>query len=286
MVYLQSPIEFLTKIESVPASKRKDILLSYIDSVHCESNISVRSQEFLYKKEERSNIIITVPGSSDKKYVIGAHYDIWPKSGGVNDNGAAIFILLQIVKDILDLSNNPITLDFVFFDLEEKRQIGANEYLKHENIENIIAMINLDMCGIGDYVIFNDTSNNPPALSTKLEQICGETKINYKKLPLMPHGDDIAFRNHDIQAISVAIVPLVVIPVVERLAYISSTKGISWKKITDSVKFMVDMIKGGVPVLETMHTKRDTVDTISIKSMETIYSLVKKFIIKLCRNNC
>ncbi len=130
--------EFLQQIESKPASDRKRTILNLLNDILGSKSI-ITKQEFEYKREIRTNIIVSFTGKSEKKHVIGAHYDIWPNSGGVNDNGAAVFILLKLIEtfsisNILDTS-----IDFVFFDMEEKHQTGAKEYLTREKSTTIIS---------------------------------------------------------------------------------------------------------------------------------------------------
>ncbi len=282
---MKDPLEFLKSIEFLPASSRKLILLNLLKELDTQSKFSVKIQEFLQKKELFSNIIVTATGKLPEKIVVGAHYDIWPNSGGVNDNGAAVFILLELIKERLTLSKSEYTVDFVFFDLEEKGQKGAKEYLKQEKKAEILCMINLDMCGIGDYIIFNETPSRFPHLSSILEKICYENKLHFKKFPNLPPGDEITFQNKNIPSISIGIVPEITIPAVEHLAFTTRLKGISWNRIKESVKFMIDMIKG-TPVLDTMHSKDDITDTISVESMKKIYLVVRKVLFELNLNLC
>lgn len=270
---MKNSLEFLKSIEFQPAIFRKSIILNSIREIDTQNRLSVNIQKFLFKKEDCSNIIVAATGKLLKKIVVGAHYDIWPKSGGANDNGAAVFILLELIKLVLTIPNLENSVDFCFFDLEEKKQRGAKEYLKLEQQSEILCMINLDMCGIGDYIIFNETLSDFPHLSSMLEDICTVNKLHHRMLLNLPPGDEIPFQNADIPAISIGIVPEVTIPIVEQLALMTSTKGITWKKIKKSVKFMLNMIKG-YPVLQTMHSKDDTVETVSVDSIQKVYRAI------------
>jgi len=277
---MDSPIKFLKSIEFQPADVRKNIILNSIKKLDKKSKFSIRTQDFDHKKTNASNIIVSLVGNSEKKIVIGAHYDIWPKSGGINDNGAAVLILLELIKFSLTISDLEYSIDFAFFDLEEKGQLGAKEYLKQENNSNIIGMINLDMCGIGDYVIFNETPTTFPQLSAYMIKACIENDIKHKILTTLPPGDEIPFQKAGINSVSLAIVPEITLPIVERLAFITQSKGLKWARIKESVKFMFDMIKG-YPLLKTMHSSTDTIDTISNESMEKVYLVVQKLLVEI-----
>jgi Iap family predicted aminopeptidase len=274
---METPLNFLKSIEFQHAQQRKSIILNQIKKIDKEFKSSITTQDFQHKNVIASNIVVSISGNSDKKIVFGAHYDIWPKSGGINDNGTAVFILLELIKYALSISDLEFSLDFVFFDLEETKQLGAKEYVRQANMSKIVSMINLDMCGIGDTIIFNDSSPSFPQLSIFIKNICIEKSIKYKILTILPPGDDIPFQEAGIFSISLAIVPEITIPTIERLAYITRSKGFSWIKIKNSVKFMVDMIKG-VPMLNTMHSNTDTVDTISIESMKKVSQVIQKLL--------
>jgi hypothetical protein len=99
-------------------------------------------------------------------------------------------------------------------------------------------------------------------------------------LQTLPPGDDLAFSNQGILAISLAIMPKSVIPTVIRLANVTRTKKFTWSRIKDSVGFMFDMIKGQ-QVLETMHSSKDTVATLSQESIQLVHKVTRKFLLAI-----
>jgi hypothetical protein len=84
--------------------------------------------------------------------VLSAHYDVVPNSFGYNDNGVSLLILLNIINRL------PNNVQVIFTDMEEFGGIGADKFIKTTN-KNIKGCINLDVCGIGDY-IYCDNYNN------------------------------------------------------------------------------------------------------------------------------
>lgn len=103
-----------------------------------------KSQSF---EAETANIVTTFKGQSEKKIVVGAHFDSWDLSQGTVDNGYGTAILFDIARLINQFSpSNYYTIELVWFNAEELGLFGSKEYAeKHEN--EVIAMINMDMTG-------------------------------------------------------------------------------------------------------------------------------------------
>jgi len=92
------------------------------------------------------NVILTVPGVSERRIIVGAHYDS-PNSPGISDNASGIVTLLESAYHILSLDHY-YTITYIFFGAEEVGLIGAFYYvnsLSEEEIDNIVLMINVDV---------------------------------------------------------------------------------------------------------------------------------------------
>ena len=89
-------------------------------------------------------------GESEKRIVIGAHYDC-VDTHGCEDNGTGVSVLMELARRFRNKAT-PLTLDFCFFDGEEYRgYAGSYIYLENcEDPENIVLYINLDCLGAGD----------------------------------------------------------------------------------------------------------------------------------------
>ncbi|MBQ8639130.1 MAG: M28 family peptidase [Lachnospiraceae bacterium] len=101
-----------------------------------------------------TNYYVTKPGSSEKMIVVGAHYDS-VATGGVDDNGSGVSVLLELAQRFAD-EETPCTIQFVFFDNEEHGGfVGSCTYINTHMIPNglldkTICYINLDSIGAGD----------------------------------------------------------------------------------------------------------------------------------------
>ncbi|MGE5496649.1 MAG: M28 family peptidase, partial [Syntrophothermus sp.] len=97
---------------------------------------------------ESSNIVYTIPGKTEDKIVIGAHFDGWDLSQGAIDNGIGSAILFETAR-ILNTYNtdNYYTIEFVWFNGEEFGLWGSKKYVEMHKNDRIAAMINMDMTG-------------------------------------------------------------------------------------------------------------------------------------------
>jgi len=206
---------------------------------------------------------IRVPLHHGEPYsIIGAHYD----SVSGSHNAAALVILLTILRSHLLGSFLP-PIEFVFFDLEEAEMQGSLAYTQHHDLSNVRAMINLDLCGVGDYVLVAEGLRwqYPPltqAIETAIKQI---TKV--QRIQNIPQSDDYYFEGMHIPTVSICCAPEVDIAKFENLA--RALRG--------------EIILQNFPtVFETMHNRpRDTVEVVEVDAMQHAYvltvALMKEF---------
>ena len=101
------------------------------------------------------NVILTIPGRSERTIVIGAHYDT-VASAGMSDNAAGVALLLESAYRMMD-ENHYYTLQYVFFGAEEVGLIGAFYFadsLADTEIYNLELVINADVIIEGPIFIY------------------------------------------------------------------------------------------------------------------------------------
>lgn len=129
------------------------------------------------------NISVTIPGQSNQRIIIAAHHDTKNFTGhsnpaynfrfeGANDGGSGVGLLLSLAE-VLRQRQNPLTIEFVFFDGEESIDVewngaeralfGSRRYVRKKIEESgkdwpdtICAVIVLDMVGSTDLHIDDD----------------------------------------------------------------------------------------------------------------------------------
>ncbi len=99
-----------------------------------------------------ANVMTVKPGQSPKEIIVGAHYDSVQIGTGADDNASGVGVLLEVAERIKDIPT-PYTIRFVLFGAEEVGLEGSKYYasqMKQEDIQNTIAMVNLDSLIAGD----------------------------------------------------------------------------------------------------------------------------------------
>lgn len=235
-------INYIEEIAVVGTANRKKTIINILDHIGVTYKILGNTAE---------NIVVSVNPSS-KRMVIGAHYDAF--YAGANDNAAACVILLNLISKLKDSKSS---IDFVFFDKEEKGGVGSREYIKIVGKENIDSMINLDMCGMGSNIVMSyNFINTDFAYKDVFRTIVSNCENLLKELPF---GDYNSFVSNGIPAIFI----------------INSTNhDLEWYK-NYSNRIVRDL---NTDFMKTMHRQNDTIDTFSDYGMNMIYEYLIKYL--------
>lgn len=133
-------------------NKASGYIVSELKKTRCELKI----QKFIVNGKEYKNIIGSFGlENSKERLIIGAHYDVYSKTPGADDNASGIAGLLELVR-MIDREKPLLKyrVDLVAYTLEEQPFFRTDsmgsarhaKYLKKNNI-NCIGMINLEMIG-------------------------------------------------------------------------------------------------------------------------------------------
>lgn len=245
-------INYMNRIAIKENGKRRQVLVDILKEMNCPFTIQ-------YEKINETwveNIIVTF-NKGLPKIILGAHYDAVDGSTGANDNGSGVCILLKMVEEYLRIPPT-IPLEIIFFDGEELGCLGSKAYLNSVHNEDILTMINLDICGVGDTIVVGPAKNLENSLLG--EALNEAEKLGNHKVELLkqlPSGDDRSFESKGISNISVCILDHPDIPTIEEV--LALKKG--------------DKIKNYPSILETMHNgPRDSIDVIDEKAMELLFN--------------
>lgn len=116
---------------------------------------------------------IVLPLTDEKKYAaLVAHYDVVPKSLGINDNLCSVALLIELAMDLKGKLKKP--LNIVFTDLEESGMIGATSYARR-HINNIDYALVFDIIGYGNQHFIGTHKNE---LYKRLEGLKTLVRIN------------------------------------------------------------------------------------------------------------
>ncbi len=197
-----------------------------------------------------------------------AHYDATPGSPGVNDNAAAVCILIRLAKT---LREEGITARFAFFDGEETGNSGSKLYVSLLDRQLLTGVINLDMCGYGDSLVIYGKGHEKSPL---FRPICDKAFLepfHGQVVPFLPKGDDVSFARTRIPVLSIAMVPRWDIQYLKTLA--TYGEGLLGRPPE------FEMILGQMEVVTTMHGGfRDSPEWIQTEAMENVYG----YLLKVC----
>jgi len=107
------------------------------------------------------NVICTLPGSSDKVIIVGAHFDRTPEGNGVVDNWSGASLLPSLYEAV---KNEPRKHTYIFigFTDEEKGEVGSRFYVRQMSKQQVAAtdaMVNLDTIGLAPTEIWASHSD-------------------------------------------------------------------------------------------------------------------------------
>jgi hypothetical protein len=157
------------------------------------------------------NVVVTL-GAGAETVVVGAHYDAkWITgknlSQGAVDNGASSVMLVHAAA-ALKGQRLGSKVSFVWFDFEESGLIGSAKYAEAHAGERIKAMLNYDINGYGDTVLFGAPQGGAdPRLARLTLETCAAERIDCLRFDAMPPGDDRSFGARKIPTLSIAILP-------------------------------------------------------------------------------
>lgn len=95
-----------------------------------------------------TNLIAMIPGRTNERVLLGAHFDSWDLGQGAIDNGLGVAQLYAVAK--LLKAHSPANLhsiELVWFDAEELGLWGSRHYAESGNLADLRVVVNLDMVG-------------------------------------------------------------------------------------------------------------------------------------------
>jgi len=180
----------LKKIESQDDKHRRRAIIDEITRYGLTPIIDGYS----FKGFKGDNIMVTLPGKIRKKIILAAHSDAFPGSFGANDDASGCTILLDVLRR---LKGKPLkyAVKFIFFDQEEVLYaggaIGSQAYVRKFEIDNVIAVLNPELVGMGDSIAtwtVDKKTRNGLALAA-MRQACNSLGIHLEEVGHFPEID-------------------------------------------------------------------------------------------------
>ncbi|MCG2430316.1 M28 family peptidase [Aequorivita xiaoshiensis] len=155
---LYNHVAFLTSIFPYRNYKNIDSLqktATYIEKRLKDVGLPTARQKWEAKGNIYENVIATYQPQKTKRFIIGAHYDVYKDIAGADDNASSVAGLLEISRMLAESSLNlDYGIDIVFFCLEEPPFFKTDKMGSHIHAKSIaktnkdyIGMIALEMIG-------------------------------------------------------------------------------------------------------------------------------------------
>lgn len=142
--------------------------------------------------------VVAVIGDGPREILLTAHYDAvvlrdGTLSHGVVDNAASVVGVIEAAK-ILREKNLNHRVRVILFDQEELGLIGARKWIEAHGLDNVAAVVNSDVAGYGDTMMYG-LNNGPQSagVTRAVREVCAERAMNCVGYPVYPPSDDRAF---------------------------------------------------------------------------------------------
>ena len=266
-------VEDATRLATPSAQGRHEALISLLD----DRGLSYEIQEFRHEPEDPDpsvghNISVWL-GSGNRQLIVGAHADAAKLSDGslslaMVDNAAAVAILVRLATT-LQHHEFKHRIRMVFFDLEERGLLGSRHLVSTIPPGAIAGMINLDIAGYGDTVIYGHTANRGnDDLFAALRHVCADAETRCLEFPRFPPSDDRSFQRAGIPNISLATLP--------------HTEAHQLWLALNAGPEESGLAPGFVPpILKLIHTANDTQDKLDAEAMTLAYNVVMELLLRL-----
>ena len=161
-------------------------------------------------RPEGRNVVVTL-GAGTPEVIVGAHIDASRLPGdelsdGMVDDGAGVTVLLHMADALRDVRLDR-RVRIVFFDMEEIGLVGSRAFVKSLDPAEVAAMINVDVVGYGDTLLYGPQATSPDGSPAhRLQQACARRGMPCVGMPGMPPGDDRSFLAAGIPTVSLGVV--------------------------------------------------------------------------------
>jgi aminopeptidase YwaD len=212
-------------------------------------------------------------GTGDRLLLFIAHHDAVPGSPGANDNAAAVGILLHLLERLAERVPPGLRVRLLFSAAEELGYLGARAYVRDISLTDIVGVLSLELCGIGDTLAVWDVVDETPFLrrvAGALEGLGLRRDDSYHVVGRIPvfGSDHRAFAAAGIPAYGLTIVPSVEADALRN--FVLSPARSAFRQLVRRP-----------PPFDTYHTSRDGLDTLEAPALERVAQALEAVVAEL-----
>jgi Zn-dependent M28 family amino/carboxypeptidase len=138
-------LDYVRLVEGRPNSEREAV----VARVLAGRGVPFARHAYATFEGSGENFAVDV-GTGERTLVLVGHHDAVPGSPGANDDGSAVAILLALAGRLLADPPRRLRVRLLFTGSEEIGYLGARCYVKSARLEQVVGVLSLELCGIGD----------------------------------------------------------------------------------------------------------------------------------------
>jgi aminopeptidase YwaD len=212
-------------------------------------------------------------GTGNRVLILIAHHDAVPGSPGANDNAAAVGVLLHLLERLTSRVPAGLRVRLLFTAAEELGYLGARAYVKDTPLSDVVGVLSLELCGIGDTLAVWDVAEESAFLrrfTGALEGLGLRRDDSYHVVGRIPifGSDHRAFTSAGIAAYGLTIVPSREADALRR--FIMSPARSAFRQLVRRP-----------PPFDTYHTNRDGFDTLEAPALQRVAHALEALVAEL-----
>lgn len=143
------------------------------------------------------NVVVSTGPSTGREILLSAHYDAVVLPDGkladaIVDNAASVVAMIEATKRVAGRTRHPVRL--LLTDQEELGLVGARAWIAAHGVDNLAAVINADVNGNGDTLMYGlNSGDQSKFLVTAVSDLCAARAMSCRDFPKYPPSDDVVF---------------------------------------------------------------------------------------------
>ena len=224
------------------------------------------------RPEGRGTNYVVEVGSGARALVLIAHHDAVPGSPGANDNAIAVAILLRLLERLREAPPRQHRVRLLFTAAEEIGYLGARAYVADTPLDDVAAVLSLELCGIGDSLVIWDAVEDTAFLTVlrrAFERLGLRADEGYHVVGRIPvFGSDHRAFAPAVPAYGLSAVPT---------AQAEALRGFVFRPMRSALMYLVRR----PPPFDTYHTPRDGRETLDAAAAALVLRALQAIIAEL-----
>jgi Peptidase family M28 len=264
----RSPLALLALLEGRSNEERQAAVARWLQA----RGVEPARHRFATFEGQGENFVVDV-GSGARTLVLIAHHDAVPGSPGANDNAAAVAILLTFLERLPRLVPPGMRVRLLFTAAEELGYLGARAYVRDVSLDDIVGVLSLELCGIGDSLAVWDVGGQTPFLA-RVRAACqgqglrpDETYHEVGRIPVFG-SDHRAFAALGVPAYGLSVMPV---------AHTDALR----QFVLSPARSVLRHLARRPPPFDTYHTARDASVTVEADALDLVLGAVEAIVVEM-----